>query len=1094
MGLLRSYENGTQTDLKSLRFGRDRRGGGSSNEPYLYNPIFGEGTKALQTVLDVANLFGGNQAVATALPNLNLNPPNFIARGVKPGNIIDPPPIGANSDLIIRGGAIVAGIRAADDIRRMARMFFDGKNVTGKLFRVKQLALSRVSPKTQQTIGFLPQLLNEGIYSPINTMLQAGGNFFGLHIDKQGPLLGELPRYADIMVDFGTDEDDERVGTTSRLAGLLYSYHRGERKKPKSLKNFRLQNVNNDKRAYNFLYAYSGGPGSILGFGQTRLYLSTDRNNVPIVLPNLKGNYYFSLTGEDQNIYKPLSGYTSRLELLYLREYTQTNWENTSYFETFTGLFTIGTSNIFDSPLITLSSKNNQYYYQGFDRNTFKGPEGQVEEKLLNLFNTGYTDIVKWNRTSNFNAGSSIFNLATKNIGDAPIRTRYIELNGFSSEEAFFTNTEGELVDPNTYLNNGATSRLKFLFKKQYNTEEWINDTRFFEGRGFFNLSTKNDNVTPIRTLYTLSNYEEKSIDLARYPNNIINRWADRKSYSRSIIYNSTEKTIDQELLNVSKSYLPLVDKDNNTITRYTFHNRDLYFATNQRGQTPLRAVRERLESGRQWGIYDLLLLDTNGLVANNYAVNFPEGRANLNDSLIPIQAPSNNQDFRKRISVYSNIGLDYNAPDTRLESRVNMGDPGGKSSKIAYKLDPITGKKKNYSSATLTVPNAWGSVTTTRNEAGAIIEDKGEAGSWANKHGSGYAKAVNKVNMIPVYQGATTLPPSVIPKNDLVNFAIGVNINDSPSNTLFNWIHFPAHLNDISDTYSSDWSSTQYVGRTEKFYKYGGGFERKISTSFIVAAESKAELIPIYKKLNYLASSIAGDYTRYGYMTGNLMKLSIGSYVHMVPGFLQGITYTMKQGYPWEIAVSGFYDAEGKTIVDDSVKELCHYIEVTGFDFTVIHNFLPRVANDRPMNTGRRFISLRNATGTNWSYTGEATGIIEGLDIDNGSLEVVALDSEFAVGGTDDIDQNLRTGDTSNPVSNQKTDKALYNGTVKLDINGMGQKTYEIVYKNGRAYGITEDATGAYEVLLTDYFTELPPEIQEQVEAFTYQDFETKI
>ena len=39
MGLLRSFENGTQTDLTSLKYGNDRPGRGSSNEPYLFNPL-----------------------------------------------------------------------------------------------------------------------------------------------------------------------------------------------------------------------------------------------------------------------------------------------------------------------------------------------------------------------------------------------------------------------------------------------------------------------------------------------------------------------------------------------------------------------------------------------------------------------------------------------------------------------------------------------------------------------------------------------------------------------------------------------------------------------------------------------------------------------------------------------------------------------------------------------------------------------------------------------------------------------------------------------------------------------------------------------
>jgi len=963
-------------------------------------------------------------------------------------------------------------------------MFFDGKNVTGKLFRVKQLALSRVSPKTQTSIGLLPTILNEGIYSPINTMLQVGGNFFGLHIDKQGPLLGELPRYADIMVDFGDDEDDERVGTTSRLAGLLYTYHRGEKKKPKSLKNFRLQKVDRDKRAYTFLYAYNGGPSSTLGFGQTRLYLSTDRNNVPVVLPNIKGNYYYNLNSEDQNLFKPLSGYTSRLELLYTREYTQNKWENTTYFETFTSLFNIGTGNIFDNPLITLSSKNNQYYYQGFDRNTFKGPEGQVEEKLLNLFNTGYTDIVKWNRTSNFDAGNSIFNLATKNIGDAPIRTRYIELNGFSSEEAFFTNTEGELVDPNTYLNNGATFRLQFLYNRQYNTTSWRDDTRFFEGRGFFNLATKNDNITPIRTI---NSNIYGNLTTAQVNSLGINIWRYANTYQPILGTATVTNTENPKYLStLNNLYIIPKDAAGNTITSFNWHGKSNKFATGPHGNTPLRSGVERTENGRQWGIYDLQALNTEE-VRGMFAPNL-KNAIELNDASIPTSRPELANDFRKRISTYEKIGLDYNAGSTRIERRVNLGDPGGESSKIAYK----SGVKRNYSSNKLTVVNTWGTSGT------------GEAAQWKDPNSNAYRKAVDKINMIPVYTGTGTLPGSTIPKNDLVNFAIGVNINSS-GNFAFNWLHFRAHLNDISDTYSSDWNSTQYVGRTDKFYNYGGGFERNISTSFIVAAQSKAELIPMYKKLNYLASAIAGDYTSKGYMAGNMMKLAIGSYIHMVPGFLKGITYTMKQGYPWEIGISGFYKADGTTWIDDSVKELCHYIEVSGFDFTVIHEFLPRVANDNPMNTNRRFISLRNATGTNWSYSGDATGIDDTLS--GAELEAEKAD-DFAVEGSHN--KEPEGGIFSNPqdildspVLKRTTGKESFENIQSIDLDGEGLKDYLITYDTtGKAFGqvVSGGETSEEKIDLSSYQESdslggvvTSTEVQEAEEAFTYQEFKTK-
>ena len=69
-------------------------------------------------------------------------------------------------------------------------------------------------------------------------------------------------------------------------------------------------------------------------------------------------------------------------------------------------------------------------------------------------------------------------------------------------------------------------------------------------------------------------------------------------------------------------------------------------------------------------------------------------------------------------------------------------------------------------------------------------------------------------------------------------------------------------------------------MGRAEKLYKYGG-FDRDVSVSFTVVAQSKEELIPMYKKLNFLASSLSPTYTKSGYMAGNLSQMTIGGYLY---------------------------------------------------------------------------------------------------------------------------------------------------------------------------------------------------------------------
>ena len=165
-------------------------------------------------------------------------------------------------------------------------------------------------------------------------------------------------------------------------------------------------------------------------------------------------------------------------------------------------------------------------------------------------------------------------------------------------------------------------------------------------------------------------------------------------------------------------------------------------------------------------------------------------------------------------------------------------------------------------------------------------------------------------------------------------------------------------------------------MGRGENFYRYNG-FDRSISLSWTVAAQSKEELIPMYKKLNYLASVCAPDYSSNGYMRGNLVKLTVGGYLYEQVGIMKGITYTIPQESPWEIALP-YGTAETSTSQgvdsDSSVKELSHMIKVTGFEFIPIHDFVPSVQKNTFSKSGEltkygkeRYIALDNGVKNNY-------------------------------------------------------------------------------------------------------------------------------
>ena len=219
---------------------------------------------------------------------------------------------------------------------------------------------------------------------------------------------------------------------------------------------------------------------------------------------------------------------------------------------------------------------------------------------------------------------------------------------------------------------------------------------------------------------------------------------------------------------------------------------------------------------------------------------------------------------------------------------------------------------------------------------------------------------ALDKINAMPIY--SSEQPDYMKAIKDSVNFNIGV-INNNNLGVTNEYLHFRALLDDFSDSYTAKWDAVQYVGRGEELYNYQG-FGREISMGWTVYAQSKAELIPMYKKLNYLASTLAPDYTEAGMMRGNIVKITVGGYIFDQPGIIKSINFGVPQESPWEIAI----DVEGNE--DTSVKQLPHMIKVTGFTFVPIHKFIPAKAGSLT-NPIQKYIALANSSGnTNYKDT----------------------------------------------------------------------------------------------------------------------------
>jgi hypothetical protein len=218
----------------------------------------------------------------------------------------------------------------------------------------------------------------------------------------------------------------------------------------------------------------------------------------------------------------------------------------------------------------------------------------------------------------------------------------------------------------------------------------------------------------------------------------------------------------------------------------------------------------------------------------------------------------------------------------------------------------------------------------------------------------------VDRINMLPPYYSDVVADPGTLTR-DLVKFRFEIIDNTKPTHSTF--IHFRAFLGAISDNFRSEWDSTKYVGRGEKFYNYTG-FNREINFSFKVHPQSRAEMRSIYQKLNLLAASLAPDY-RNGYMKGNLIRLTIGDYLYIVPGFISNLTYNIPEEAAWEIALNS---PEGGS--DSGMLETPKFFEVN-VNFTPIHDFAPQLGT----TVQTAFITPQAATKDGNAYLGGLSG-----------------------------------------------------------------------------------------------------------------------
>jgi hypothetical protein len=254
-----------KTNLKSLKYGSDRPGGGSSGQPYI------------QTNIPPTNLISGNNETFGGAGNTNP-----IYKINTTGNL----------DYPIRGGAInfqlgnqTFTLSSQIDKSRIKKFFEDAPR--GKAFIDKQVGLQLSNPKMETgntLVGFnqsnpLPGLLeNTRVYNlGENTLAQVGVQGTGIHAIRHGlvPFNIFQKNYYD-TVNIQNVINSVASNRLVALTNLKMTTGLTEFTDVRTIPNRNLINTLGISLNKNLMFEYLGGPGSTYGIGSTIIKRTVD--------------------------------------------------------------------------------------------------------------------------------------------------------------------------------------------------------------------------------------------------------------------------------------------------------------------------------------------------------------------------------------------------------------------------------------------------------------------------------------------------------------------------------------------------------------------------------------------------------------------------------------------------------------------------------------------------------------------------------------------------------------------------------------------------------------------------------------------------
>jgi len=120
-------------------------------------------------------------------------------------------------------------------------------------------------------------------------------------------------------------------------------------------------------------------------------------------------------------------------------------------------------------------------------------------------------------------------------------------------------------------------------------------------------------------------------------------------------------------------------------------------------------------------------------------------------------------------------------------------------------------------------------------------------------------------------------------------------------------YIPFRATVKGISEGGTAFWDELRFIGRADQVYSYSG-FSRTLSFTFNIVVSSIKELLPTWRKINYMAGCVKpSNYTNSGgvafdrFMVPPMFMLTIGDLYKFQPIVIKSITINIPDDASWE-------------------------------------------------------------------------------------------------------------------------------------------------------------------------------------------------